>query len=426
MREDAAGPRSRSAARDRRRRCRRSPPRSWSAACSSATGGRALGGRLPGCSASLLAVRARTIRRPSLLYVVIVGGVSPSVLIVIAPTGIGNVFDLGAEIASTRSRPSDVLRPPVDFQPGWQAIVGWLMAAVGFAAAWVAHRGPRPALGLLVPLPIVGVAAISVPELRSRSPAALVVLVLFALGLGVLSQGAEDDESGRRSATRCAGRCGRCRSSRRHRRAVLRVQVDFLFPPPVIDPTQEPQKPKTVPLSEVEDRVLFEVDAKITGPWRIGSLDVYDGKDWRLPPFADSELTEVPGERGRRRRVTGPACGPRSRSRPRRRRAARPAEHRRHRRRAVRRSPTTSATATSASPRARCQAGLPVHRRRRRCRRSTTLRRSDKPAMPDGRRASSSRSPTPPPAVQEPARTAPNKTSSGTRSTSSGTRCSRP
>jgi hypothetical protein len=27
---------------------------------------------------------------------------------------------------------------------------------------------------------------------------------------------------------------------------------------------------------------------------RIGSLDVYDGEDWRLPAFAESELREVP------------------------------------------------------------------------------------------------------------------------------------
>ena len=34
------------------------------------------------------------------------------------------------------------------------------------------------------------------------------------------------------------------------------------------------------------DRVLFEVQtATLTGPWRTGVLDVYDGTAWRLPPF---------------------------------------------------------------------------------------------------------------------------------------------
>jgi hypothetical protein len=49
-----------------------------------------------------------------------------------------------------------------------------------------------------------------------------------------------------------------------------------------------------VPLSKVQDRVLFEVASQASGPWRIGSLDVYDGTDWRLPPFADNRLKDVP------------------------------------------------------------------------------------------------------------------------------------
>jgi hypothetical protein len=70
-------------------------------------------------------------------------------------------------------------------------------------------------------------------------------------------------------------------------------QTNFLFPDPRYDPAQEPQRPKTTPLSEAGDRVLFIVDSKISGPWRTGSLDVYDGRDWRLPPFAESEVDEV-------------------------------------------------------------------------------------------------------------------------------------
>jgi len=33
--------------------------------------------------------------------------------------------------------------------------------------------------------------------------------------------------------------------------------------------------------------VLFSVESQLSGPWRVGSLDVYDGKDWRLPAFSD-------------------------------------------------------------------------------------------------------------------------------------------
>jgi len=49
-----------------------------------------------------------------------------------------------------------------------------------------------------------------------------------------------------------------------------------------------------VPLSQVEDRVLFSVESALSGPWRVGSLDVYDGKDWRLPAFSESRLADVP------------------------------------------------------------------------------------------------------------------------------------
>ena len=68
------------------------------------------------------------------------------------------------------------------------------------------------------------------------------------------------------------------------------AKTNFLFPKPVYNPAQKPQKPKAIPLSEAEDRVLFEVEGNITGPWRIGALDVYDGKAWRLPPFDPKRL----------------------------------------------------------------------------------------------------------------------------------------
>ena len=83
---------------------------------------------------------------------------------------------------------------------------------------------------------------------------------------------------------------------------ILLSQTSFLFPDPQIDPAEEPQKPKTVPITEVEDRPLFEVrnpaggQLVISGPWRMGSLDVYDGRDWRLPAFNDQRLADLPDD----------------------------------------------------------------------------------------------------------------------------------
>jgi hypothetical protein len=75
---------------------------------------------------------------------------------------------------------------------------------------------------------------------------------------------------------------------------LLGLNTTFLFPHPAIDPTLQAQKPRTAPLSAVKDRVLFQVESSIDGPWAVGALDVYDGQDWLLAPFAQSSLRDVP------------------------------------------------------------------------------------------------------------------------------------
>jgi hypothetical protein len=170
------------------------------------------------------------------------------------------------------------------------------MACLGFAAAWIAVELRRPALGLVASLPVVGLGAISLPESQQLG-SGLAALVLFGIGLGLLSGSQPGDEEERRAA--------RAYEVRRAIRALplmglvtvalyFGARSEFLFPDPIYDPAQEARLPKSVPLSEVQDRVLFTVEAKFTGPWKMGSLDVYDGENWRLPPFAQSELKEVP------------------------------------------------------------------------------------------------------------------------------------
>jgi len=214
----------------------------------------------------------------------------------VTPSGLGEVASV-RRLAAQAAASGDVLRPPVELTAGWQAILGWLMGIVGFAAAWVAVVVKKPSIGLLLPLPVAAIAGISVPE-ADQVASGLVVLVLFAIGLGVLSGTQAGDGEG-------AEKMPPGYEVRRALRALPLIaavtaglyglaQTDFLFPDPAIDPAQEPQKPKTVPLSEVADRVLFTAEAQISGPWRVGSLDVYDGKDWRLPAFSESELADVP------------------------------------------------------------------------------------------------------------------------------------
>jgi hypothetical protein len=241
-----------------------------------------------------LAVGAARFRSPVAANLVIIGGLFGIGLLMVVPSGLGNVASVG-RLASQASSSGDVLRPPVALTAGWQAILGWLLGIVGFAAAWVAIVIKKPSIGLLLPLPVAAIAGISVPD-SDQVASGLVVLVLFAIGLGMLSgtqMGAADEKLP-------AGY-----EIRRALRALpllavvtgglfLLAQTDFLFPKPAINPAEQPQKPKTVPLSQVEDRVLFSVESQLSGPWRVGSLDVYDGKDWRLPAFSESRLADVP------------------------------------------------------------------------------------------------------------------------------------
>jgi hypothetical protein len=243
-----------------------------------------------------LAVGVGRLRNALLTNLAIVGGVFFVGLLMVLPSGFENITALRA-IVSRAISDGNVSRPPVPLLPGWQALIGWLMAFTGFGATWVATTLKKPALGLLLPLPVAAIAAISVPD-EAQIPSGIVAFVLFVIGLGLLSaasQAAGDDEQRPplayelRRALRSLPLIGAVVAI-----LVIGSQSNLLFPETLIDPAETPQKPKTTPISEVEDRVLFEVKSTISGPWRIGNLDVYDGTDWRLPPFNASKIDDVP------------------------------------------------------------------------------------------------------------------------------------
>ena len=245
-----------------------------------------------------LGAASSRIRKALLANVVILVGIFLIGLLMMLPAGVENIGRLRAAVSESISD-GNLLRPPVPLRPGWQAIIGWLLALVGFGAAWTATMLRKPALGLLLPLPVAAVAAISVPD-DAQIPSGIVGFVLFVVGLGLLSAAAQ--AGGRGEDDQRPPLAYEVRRALRSLPLIAAVvvllvvgsQQNLLFPDPAIDPAEEPQKPKTVPLSEVEDRVLFEVKSTISGPWRIGNLDVYDGTDWRLPPFSASELEDVP------------------------------------------------------------------------------------------------------------------------------------
>lgn len=243
-------------------------------------------------------IQVRKFRNPLLMNGLMVLSIVLAGLIVSIPKG--SIGDLLSPMPFVREAATsgDVVRPPVEFTLGWSLIVGWLMAAIGFAAGWVAIEMRKAALGMMVPLPLVAFGAISVPGETTKIATGLACLVLFAIGLGMLS-GIETGGDGEQRSLAF--------ELRRAAKALPLIagitiglfflaQTNFLFPPPLFDPTQSAQKPKTVPITDVPDRVLFTVDSAVTGPWRMGGLDIYDPVDgfWKLPPFAENRLEPVP------------------------------------------------------------------------------------------------------------------------------------
>ena len=227
--------------------------------------------------------------------IVVVGIFIVGVLPAIAEGGFGALFNLGTLLSHAASQ-AHLVRPPISLTPGFAALLGWICAGVGFSAVWAAIVIKRPAIAMLLPLPIAAVAAISVPK-GEQIIDGLIVVALFGIGLGILS--------GDRRATGEAG-LPIAYELRRAAKALpvlagvvglmllLALNTGFLFPHPAIDPTLQAQRPKTAPLSSVPDTVLFEVKASVTGPWVVGALDVYDGQDWLLPAFSDSQLADLP------------------------------------------------------------------------------------------------------------------------------------
>ncbi|MHB8510307.1 MAG: DUF3488 and transglutaminase-like domain-containing protein [Candidatus Dormibacteria bacterium] len=243
----------------------------------------------------LVAYGAQRARNPVFTNLLVIGGlVVIGILPALAVGGFGAAGQLGNLIGHATAQ-AHVVRPPITLTAGFAALLGWIMAAVGFSAVWAAIVLRAPAIGMLLPLPVAAVAAISLPK-GEQVIDGLILVGLFGIGLGVLS--------GDRSATGEAG-LPIGYEVRRAAKAVpvlagvviaifFLAQTHVLFPHPVVDPTLQAQRPRTAPLSSVTDKVLFDVNSSVTGPWIMGVLDVYNGKDWLLPSFNDSRLKDIP------------------------------------------------------------------------------------------------------------------------------------
>jgi len=242
----------------------------------------------------LLAFFARRLKGALTANAALLIGVGLIGLFAMIPEGVDTLGRVG-ELVREAAKEGDILRPPVEFTPGWHAIAGWLLATVGMVAGWTALVLNKPTAGLLIPLPLAVIAGISVPK-DQQVASGIAVVVLFAAALGVVATGqlvGEDDERPSLSF-----------QLRRAARSIVVILVltvvlagastqGFLFPKPTFNPASTAQLPKTVPPTNAPDRVLFSVKSESTGPYRVGVLDVYDGEAWRFAPVAEAGLKDV-------------------------------------------------------------------------------------------------------------------------------------
>ena len=211
--------------------------------------------------------------------------------LVTAPGGPGELPSLvGDAIEAGRS-----IRPPVPFDPGWRVLIIVVIGTIGFAAASVATTLARPRLAILIPLPVVGLASITQPESEQFVAGVSAFLPVLA-AVGVLF-GGDQTETGDLDRSFELKRLVRGLVAGIPLVGVLVAlnSASFLFPEPVFDPDDKPQKPRAAPLAAAEDRVLFEVTtgAPFTGPWRTGALDVYEDENWLIPGFDQDRLVEI-------------------------------------------------------------------------------------------------------------------------------------
>lgn len=187
--------------------------------------------------------------------------------------------------------------PPVLLAPGWQVIIILLTGLIAAGGTAIGVASNRPNRGLLVAIPVVFGAAL-VQSADATYVSSLGAL-LFAIGAMAVGFGADLASTGASS--------GNFEARRLVKGAVVLVGVlvllgglsrlGFLFPEVEEDTVVEPREPEIPPPSP--DRELFQVQAPVAVPWRLGVLDVYgiEEQAWLTAPYRRSQLIELaPGD----------------------------------------------------------------------------------------------------------------------------------
>lgn len=231
-------------------------------------------------------------RKPSLVQYT---GAGAAVVVgaLIAVTFTGQGADL-ASLVLESLRGGGLGQPPLAFDPGWRFLLFVTVALLGEAGAGLALSLNRPRAAALVALPFV--VGGSLLQSSETEIAATLVALLLLVGSLALSFGADLAAQGAGSGSFEARRLARGAAALGVLGALLfgTAQIGFLFPPPAAEQVVPPMRPPPPP--PAADRVLFTVSADRATPWRLGTLDVYDGTAWLTPPFDVSSLMPVDGE----------------------------------------------------------------------------------------------------------------------------------
>lgn len=236
------------------------------------------------------------VRRPQRRALVQIGMVPLALVLAAASLVIGGGNTSGGPLSLMQAavRAGRLLRPPVPFDPGWRPLLVLIFLLLGFATAWVGAALGRMQLALVIPIPLLLLAAISQPSNQQL----LAGILAFVPLVGALAVTFGGDGRSAANLTRSFELRRALRGGALMVPAVAAIialnQTSFLFPKPTYNPQSKPQKPQAVPLSAITDADLFEVKSTITGPWKTGDLDTYDGSNWLLPPYLNKDIEALP------------------------------------------------------------------------------------------------------------------------------------
>lgn len=187
---------------------------------------------------------------------------------------------------------SQVLQPPIDFAPGWRLILVAVLALLTAAASALALSLGRTRLAVAVPAPLTAAAALVQPPGTAVTTSAVCVgFVVMALATSYAADGVgESFDVGFE-----VRRLGRSAIAGVVLVAVLIAasKVSFLFPDADQRRVVPPRKPPISP--PPKDVPLYSVRGELTGPLRVGVIDVYDADEqaWLLPPVDNQRLVRL-------------------------------------------------------------------------------------------------------------------------------------